>query len=125
MKNRRQSLGKWGEEKAAEYLLEAGFQILDRNARTPFGEIDLIARQELDDSQEIVMVEVKTRSSSRFGFPEEAVSRQKREHLKNSAEAYMVQHPELGVHWRVDVIAIQKPANEVEPEIQHFVNAVN
>lgn len=125
MKTSRQSLGKWGEKIAAEYLIESGYTILARNARTPFGEIDLIARHNLDASQEIVIVEVKTRSSTIFGFPEEAVSRQKREHLKNSAEAYMVQHPELGTFWRVDVIAIQRSAGNAQPDIRHFVNAVN
>lgn len=125
MKNGRLSLGKWGEDKAAEYLIAAGFMILARNTRTPFGEIDLIVRHTADASQGIVIVEVKTRSSTSYGFPEEAVSRQKRERLKNSAEAFMVQHPELGENWRLDVIAIQKSAKDAEPDIQHFVNAIN
>lgn len=121
----RQSLGRWGEEKAAAFLSDRGFTILARNARTPYGEIDLVARQERETGEPVVMVEVKTRTSTGFGYPEAAVTGRKREHLKNSAEYYMQQHPELGRSWRIDVIAIHQCAGDPELDIQHFMNAVS
>jgi putative endonuclease len=120
----RRSLGIWGEKLAADFLTEHGYSIMERNVRTPYGEIDLVARQDFAASYVIVMVEVKTRSSTKYGFPEEAVSHRKKEHLINSAEAFMQAHPELGGNWRIDVIAIQKNGTDSRPSIEHFVNAV-
>lgn len=115
----------WGEGLAGEFLTQQGYSIIERNVRTPYGEIDLVARQDFASSTVIVMVEVKTRSSTKFGFPEEAISHRKKEHLINSAESFMQAHPELGGSWRIDVIAIQKSSAESGSSIEHFVNAVN
>jgi putative endonuclease len=120
----RRWLGVWGEGMAADFLMDHGYSILDRNVRTAYGEIDLVARQVFADCGEIVIVEVKTRSSTKYGFPEEAVSNRKKEHLIHSAEAFMQAHPELGKSWRIDVIAIQKSGVDTRPSIEHFVNAV-
>ena len=61
-----QRVGRWGEQAAAEYLEKQGYIILERNFRTAHGEVDIIARQE----NVRVFVEVKPRSSSRYGMPE-------------------------------------------------------
>lgn len=76
MANRRQLLGRWGEDLAAEYLIERGYTILERNVRTRYGEIDLVAQLaeesiSLSDSPVTVFVEVKIRSTRSFGLPEE------------------------------------------------------
>jgi len=68
------SVGLWGEAVASEYLANNGYSILERNARTPHGEIDLVARQGIVT----VFVEVKTRTSNRFGPPEAAITKKKR-----------------------------------------------
>jgi putative endonuclease len=131
----RQELGKWGEGLAVDYLLQRGYFILERNARTPYGEIDLVTRQDLSQSGSqpdsavllssvTVFVEVKTRSSEAFGFPEESITPRKRAHLLSAAQAYLQSHPELDGDWRVDVIAIQCSASSREPTILHFENAV-
>ena len=124
MKTNRQSLGRWGENFAANYLTELGYEILQQNARTPYGEIDLVARLAIDAEPLIVFVEVKTRSSSSFGLPEQSVSPRKQEHLLNSAQYYLQEHPELGLDWRVDVIAILRLSGDRPPAITHFENAV-
>ena len=135
-KNTRQALGRWGEELAADYLADRGYRILDRNARTEYGEIDLVARHEGQPRQNTsvdsevpasmtVFVEVKTRSSTNFGFPEQAVDDRKQERLLAAAQAYLQAHPELGGDWRVDVIAIQRSRRGDEPEIIHFENALS
>ena len=67
--NRSQRLARWGELKAAEDLGRKGYQVLERNLRTPYGEIDLVALQD----ECLLFIEVKTRSSQAFGYPEQAV----------------------------------------------------
>jgi putative endonuclease len=115
-----QGLGNWGEQQAAEYLEEKGYQILHRNVRTPYGEIDLLAQYE----GVLVFVEVKTRSSQVYGNPEEAVDDRKITHMIESAEGFLQENPEFSQDWRLDVIAIVK-RTEGPPEIIHFENAVN
>lgn len=116
----RQELGRWGENLAADYLVKRGYTILARNVRTQHGEIDLVTQQ--DDVT--VFVEVKTRTSTAFGMPEEAVTSQKKEHLLDSAQSYLQSYPELSRDWRVDVIAIRCNTSSQPPEITHFENAI-
>jgi len=113
----RQSLGHWGEAVAASYLSERGYVILDRNARTPYGELDLITR--LGDA--LVFIEVKTRASNTLGPPEVSVSSTKRAHLLSASQAYLQAHPELGNDWRIDVIAILRLPGQ-KAQIEHFEN---
>ena len=120
MSKARQVFGKWGEEQAAAYLAERGYQILEQNARTAYGEIDIVTRQQ----SLLVFVEVKTRHNTRFGNPEEAVGVRKQAHLLEAAAAYIQAYPELGENWRIDVVAIlDRPGTDVE--ILHFENAVS
>ena len=119
MKTARQALGMWGEDRAARYLEGEGYSLVERNARTMYGELDLVVRQ----GSALVFVEVKTRSSTAFGRPEEAVTAQKQAHLLAAAQAYLLSHPDLEGEWRIDVIAIRR-LRGLEPEIVHFENAV-
>lgn len=118
--NHRQRLGKWGEAQACQYLRERGFEILGQNIRTSYGELDMIARKD----GIVVFVEVKTRGSRAFGLPEESITAEKREHLLNSAQDFLTNHPELNGDWRVDVIAIQGTLNGELCEIEWFENAI-
>src|SRR5215211_2106606 len=96
-----QRIGKWGEDAVAAYLTARGYEILARNARTPYGEIDIIAKQ--DDIT--IFVEVKTLTSSKNFFPEQNVTARKREHMLACAEHYAAEnHID---HWQIDVIAIE------------------
>lgn len=115
----RREFGLWGENIAANYLRKNGYEIVDRNVYTKYGEIDLVVRQ----GHCIVFVEVKTRSSTAFGLPEEAITEQKQVHLLESAQAYLQMHPKLSGDWRIDVIAVQRFSQDQEPEIVHFENA--
>jgi putative endonuclease len=120
MSQPRQALGKWGEERAADYLSTRGYLILGRNIRTPFGELDIVASHD----ETIVFIEVKTRTSRRYGWPEEGVTQRKQAHLRSAAEAYLLDHPELEGGWRIDVIAIEGRMGDPSPTITHFVDAV-
>jgi putative endonuclease len=123
MSKSRQKLGRWGEDLAAAFLIERGCTIVARNVHTPYGEIDLIARtKNLDGSDITIFVEVKTRSSSSFGLPEQSVTRLKREHMLNSALYFLQDHPELDGDYRIDVIAIQRERGK-EPVITIFEDA--
>jgi putative endonuclease len=131
MRTQRQVLGRWGEYQAGSYLVGLGYEILARNARTPYGEIDLVARQTYESApgtecpaQVIVFVEVKTRTTLGYGLPEESVTRRKQMHLLASAQAYIQDHPELDGDWRIDVIAVQRLPGSSAPSIHHFENAI-
>jgi putative endonuclease len=117
----RKELGQWGENLVAGYLVRRGYKVLQQNARTPYGEIDLIAQKD----EVTVFVEVKTRSSKAFGYPEEAITDQKRIHLIEASQAYLLENPELDGDWRIDVIAVLRLDNQKEPQIEHFENAVH
>lgn len=117
-KSHNQAFGKWGEAKAADYLKDKGYIILEMNYRTPYGEIDLIAL----DQQTVVFVEVKTRRTQTFGFPEDSVNSAKRTHMVNSAQVYMQTVGEMD--WRIDVIAVSIRETNQPPEIIHFENAI-
>jgi len=116
-----QRLGRWGESLAATYLVEHGYTILERNMRTSYGEIDLIAR----DGETIVFIEVKTGKTPTFGMPEISVNSRKQAHLLAAAQTYMQAHPDHQGEWRIDVIAIQGSPTEKQPIITHFENALS
>ena len=115
----KQNLGKWGENRAVNYLVNHGYIILDQNVRTGYGEIDIVA----SNGEMVVFIEVKTRKSMTYGPPEVSVDERKILKLIQSARAYMQQHPDLDNNWQIDVISIQKysPGHE---EITHFRNAI-
>jgi putative endonuclease len=120
-------LGKWGEKLAADFLIKQGYSILARNARTPYGELDLVAKHHgllQRDESCIVFVEVKTRRSQSYGYPEESVTTSKQEHLISAALHFLQDNPELESDWRIDVIAIEYYKNR-EPVIRHFENAIH
>ena len=122
----RQELGRWGEEIAAEFLIKQGYSIIGQNVRTPYGELDLITHQNPQKNTDdivIVFVEVKTRSSQSFGYPEEAITPSKQNNLISAAQHYLQEHPDLNQDWRIDVIAIERYKNSA-PIIHHFENAL-
>lgn len=136
MDRSRKTLGAWGEARAAEFLERKGYHILERNARTPYGEIDIIAREVFqaepdlvrdEDSARsmIVFVEVRTRSTLRFGYPEQSLTVRKKERMLANAQAYLQEHPELEPGWRVDVIAVRKFSSGSSEEILHFENVLS
>jgi putative endonuclease len=115
----RQTLGRWGENTAAQYLSKKGYKILERNVHTPYGEVDLIASQ----GDDLVFVEVKTRASTSLGPPEVSVTPVKQYHMLSAAQAYLQAHPEITSDWRIDVIAILRLPDQGE-QIEHFENII-
>ncbi|HWM34670.1 MAG TPA: YraN family protein [Pseudolysinimonas sp.] len=97
-------LGMRGERIAERHLIARGFVLLDRNWRCPLGEIDLVLR----DGDETVFVEVKTRSSTAFGHPLEAITVAKLARLRRLAGAWCEAHPGAG-RIRIDAVAVLAP----------------
>lgn len=109
MKGKRR-FGELGEEYAFQLLKKNSYQVIERNFRSKIGEIDIIA---LDPSTgsgpdgTLVFIEVKTRWSSKFGKPEEAVTPRKLEKIKRVGEYYQLINPNLPKKLRIDVVAIE------------------
>jgi putative endonuclease len=116
-----EQLARDGEERAARFLEQKGYRILARRARTPFGDIDLVAER----GPLVVFVEVKTRRSADFGAPLEAIDRKKAESLRKSVASLSVRRRELsGRPCRLDVIGVLWPAGR-EPEVTHVEDALD
>jgi len=108
--------GKKGEDLAADFLQNEGFQILERNWKNRFEEIDIIALE----NELLVIVEVKTRSSLAFGKPEESVGLRKQRLLVNAAEAYIKKY-NSDRETRFDIISVV--TNGTGANIQHIRHA--
>ena len=101
--SRKQRIGAFGEEVAAQYLLARGDEIMDRNWRIREGEIDLVT---LGTDGLFHFVEVKTRSSLAFGHPLEAVNREKAHRMQRLALGWLATHGCLGCEYSIDAAAI-------------------
>lgn len=108
--------GKLGEEIAANFLMEKGYEILERNWRNRHKEIDIIAM----DGEELVIVEVKTRKSDDYGEPDLAVTKQKQTRLIYAANAYIFSR-KIDLNTRFDIISIV--FKEGKPVIDHIEDA--
>jgi len=95
-------IGDLGEKIAEKHLIEKGYIILDRNFRYKTGEIDLIGK----DKDYISFIEVKTRTSSYFGFPCEAVTYSKQQKIYRTAEIYIMQKKLFKLNFRFDVVEV-------------------
>ena len=107
-------LGARGERLAERHLLRTGMTLLDRNWRCPQGEIDLVLR----DGDEVVFVEVKTRSSVAFGHPLEAITAAKLARLRRLGGAWCEAHPGAG-RIRIDAVAVIAP-RDLPAVIEHL-----
>jgi putative endonuclease len=110
------SLGKKGEAIAKKYLEEKGYKILETNWRCDKDEIDIIAM----DGDELVIVEVKTRSTDFYGKPEDAVGYYKENFLIRATEAYL-EEKDLDIDSRFDIISIILTKNKTK--ITHIEDA--
>lgn len=112
------SVGRHGEDIAAAWLNEHGYVIVERNYRRRFGEVDIIAEQ----GEYLVFIEVKTRSSSRFGAPFEAVTMRKQQQLSRIADDYLLHHGQADKLCRFDCVAVTLEPGK-PPRVDVIVNA--
>lgn len=112
-----QEVGRFGENLAKEFLEKNGYKIIEMNVKTSYKELDIIA--EKDD--EIIFVEVKTRTSNSFGSAEEAVYSKKLYNLKRAAGIYLGGNKSLGEKEpRIDLIAIDLDKFNKSAKIKHY-----
>ena len=110
------AVGRFGEDLADAALRAQGYEVLDRNWRCSDGEIDLVAL----DEAELVFVEVKTRTSTAFGDPAEAISPAKASRLRRLAVHWLAAHPQHRYpSLRFDVVAIIR-LGESGPSVRHI-----
>lgn len=114
--NRRER-GEAGEALALQHLRRAGYALVERNARTRLGEIDLVVER----AGTVVFVEVRSRTSDRFGSPLESVDRRKQHRLALLAIQYLARRRLQDRRVRFDVIAIEW--QDGAPKISHVENA--
>lgn len=98
----KQILGKYGEDLAAQYLNDRGYEIVDRNWRCSTGEIDLVAFHR----GRYVFVEVKTRNGTGFGHPFEAITSNKVSRMRKLVAQWCIANEKAGVNVRLDAIAV-------------------
>jgi putative endonuclease len=109
-------LGRRGEDLAVKLCCARGLQVVEKNYRTPFGEIDIIAK----DRDVLVFIEVKSRAGDAYGAPFEAVTRRKREKIRKVAMSYMKRFRKE-IPARFDVISVSMAGGA--PSLEYIQDA--
>ena len=117
MKRKNIGIGYIGESIAGEYLQKKGYRIIERNYRTRYAEIDLIARRK----SVLVFIEVRTRVGERFGSPEESIKSDKLYRLVKNAQAY-VARKNYDKQYRIDAVCIVLDKHHCPERITHYKN---
>ena len=108
-------IGKFGQQLAGQFLQKRNYKILVENYFTRLGEIDIIAQRD----EQLVFIEVKTRLSDKYGLPEEAVTKAKKEKIINAALIYLEENLVDHDNWRIDCLAIEIDKHNKKALIRH------
>jgi len=114
--NYNQKVGKFGEDLAVKYLLKNKYKIIDRNIKISYKELDIIAKLK----EKIIFVEVKTRTSQKFGFADENISSKKLHYLKKAINMYLNNKDLDPDNIRLDLIAIDIDKVKKTAKIKHY-----
>lgn len=112
-------IGNYGEELALTYLLDKGYRIISRNFRNKYGEIDLICKSK----DLLIFIEVKSRFSSLYGSPLEAVTYFKQKQILKLCKLYIMKNNLYNLNCRFDVIEIYFNINNDLYSINHIIDA--
>jgi putative endonuclease len=119
---RKRDLGQLGEKLACSKLKKNGYHIVEKNYRCRYGEIDIIAKHK----NSIVFIEVRSKSGTAYGTPEESVTEDKKRKIISTAMNYLGDHPEIDGDWRIDMVAVEFDSNlQTATRINIIQNAVN
>ena len=113
----RKSLGSWGEEYAINWLAAKGYQLIEKNYHSRYGEIDLIMKAD----GYLVAIEVKTRKSDAYGIAEFSITKKKYLAIQKTMQVFFESRLELDGQWQLDVVVIEA-TNSKEPEVLHYEN---
>ena len=119
MKNRKET-GNLGEKLARDFLKKKGYKIVETNFRCSDGEIDIVAKQK----DCLVFVEVRTKTGTAFGSPEESMTSTKRAKLRMLAARYYQEKSHLPEEWRIDFVAVELEPNGKVRRIEQIESAV-
>ena len=117
----RKKIGAIGEKLARNFLKKKGYRIRETNYRSPKGEIDIIAEKK----DCLVFVEVRTKTSSSFGSPEESITTAKKEKLIALALAYLNSQKIMPPSWRIDFVAVELNQKGEATRIELIENAIS
>lgn len=109
--------GSQGEDTAAKFLRENGYQIIDQNNSTKFGELDIIATK----NNILIFVEVKFKQTEDYGTPEEMIGKNKLNQVRRTAEFYLLTNPDIAKQfdkYQIDAVCIVEDSNR----ISHYEN---
>jgi putative endonuclease len=112
--------GDTGEKLAQHYLKKHGFRIIETNYTCLFGEIDIVSMKK----NTLVFTEVRTRTGTYFGTPEESISSRKKTRMRRSAYHYLQNHTKLPPSWRIDFIGVELDSDGKVVRIDLIENAV-
>lgn len=118
MSTYQKNLGAWGEAIAEKYLKSKGYVIIFRNYRKRVGEIDLVAQKK----RKTIFIEVKTRTSHAFGFPEESIDSYKLAKLSSVIEAYLEENKLPSENIQLDCIIVEYNQAQRKVKIRHLKN---
>jgi len=120
MEKYNKTVGTAGEKAAVKYLKKKGYKIIDTNYFVRGGEIDIIAQKD----GYVVFIEVKTRTSDKFGLPTEAVGYTKQQRIQNAARFYIMSNGEVDIRFDVIGVVCDVTSNKIRIiEIEHIENA--
>ena len=117
IKSQKLVVGKLGEVQARRYLENKGFKILEQNYRTRYGEIDLVGKEQ----NELVFIEVRTKTGNDFGTPEETLNKKKITKLRRNALAYTSKIGWKGT-FRLDALCLILDEKNQPKRIDHYEN---
>lgn len=117
MKQFNREIGRIGEEATVKYLADLGYEIIERNASTKFGELDIVCK----DKDVWVFVEVKSKKGLNFGTPEEMFDRRKYYQIKRLATMYL--HGKE-VKSRIDMVAVVLGSSNQVVSLKHYDNVI-
>jgi putative endonuclease len=118
MQGYNQKIGKLGEKLAAKFLKKKGYKIIEKNFNTRYGEIDIVATK----NNCVAFIEVKTRTSRKFGYPEQAINYFKLQHFQNAVQAYLTKNDIGKKEISLDAISIEMDIKTRKAKITHLEN---
>ncbi len=116
--NYNQKIGKFGERLACDYLIRKGYKILNKNIKLSYQEIDIIAQK----NKIIIFIEVKTRTSYKFGAANDTFSSQKMKNLHKAVENYIYKNKIPEKFISIDLISIDIDKYRKIANIKHYKN---
>lgn len=117
----KREIGELGEKLAAKYLMQNNYKIIEKNFTCRQGEIDIIAKD--NSKQELVFIEVKTRTNFKYGLPSESVTENKQKHIYKTAEYYVYKNKIKESPVRFDIIEIKIHMQSKKYTINHIEKA--